>query len=645
MGTKRLNATMANPPTMIQVSAVPQQDKSVSQSSAEKPKPVGSEPQIFFMEDLRDRRAMFNFLELSYRGGPRYKYGQDWKGMNVLIEHENERVDLIVNPGRLPTASDVVNRSEASLKSDKFSRRQRTASYVNFAKPIEDKFRSYVFSVPPSRPKDEGITKRLSAIKIESNVDEMLADGLKFTEAWIGFDAKRIVPPDGKTSVTVEEAWAQDPEFGGDTYIVRVDPRNVVDFSETAGTVTRVVIEEVVSKKESITSPKTSEVFYREWTESSWTLYKLVMTKGGQTSLIRVDGAAHVFGCCPFRRVVIPFPTEDICDLNRQHFNVSSLLDEEMYQNTFSQRVVTGAKPEDILTSDRGAGNTMVLPDPDAKISVVSGDSNQAAALMERLLKIQQSIFELVSLDVTNKSVAESAEKKKRDLEPLYSVLKKISKTVEDAENWLLVKMGIYAEDDESQRTKYSQKFDIYTIDDLIVQLSDLAKASFAPASLKRRLSVMLAQKVDPFGPHEEYEKDVEKMFDSNPAIVDAMMTLKREGSLTPEMLVRALGVPDDLAHDLIEMMDHPDPNADPNAPSSGPSGGTQDPEDEVPSMPGDGGDGPSGDGNGPGSGTQPESDSGPSGAADKSSANTGKGKARRVRRRQPKSGNGGGAV
>jgi len=627
---KRLNANMASPPLAIPLSPMTQQDKTITPTAADKPKPVGSGLGIFFMENLRERRATFDFLELAYKGGPKFKYGRDWKGLNVLIEHENERVDMLLNSTRIPTAADVVNRSEAALKGDKFFRRQRSASYVNFVKPIEDKIRSYVFSVAPVRPKGEEIEARLRQIKIDENVDEMVADGLRFTEAWIGFDAKKIVPAPGKTFVTKEEVKAQDPEFGGETYIVRVDPRNVVDFVEEAGKVRRVVIEEIVETKASFTTPKTRSVFYREWTETDWTLYELVKNSSGDDELRRVDGSTHEFNCCPFRRVCFPFPSEDLADLNRQHFNISSLLDEELYQNTFSQRVVSGVKPEDMKMSDRGAGNTMVLPEPDAKIEVISGDPRQAQVLMDRLAKIQSAMYELVSLDVVNKAVAESAEKKKRDLEPLYAVLKKIAKAAEDAENWLLTKMGVYAEDDHEQRSKYSQKFDIYTIDDLILQLNELAKASFAPVSLKRRLCLALAQKIDPFGPHVEYEAEVEQMFDSNPAIVDAMMTLKRENALTPDMLVRTLGVPDDLAHDLIELMDHPDPMADPAGGPTDPNASNdgEDPADAMPSMPDGGGDGSPSPDVGPGSGASGESDSGDSGAAPKPNANAGKGKA-----------------
>jgi len=638
MPTKNLNAPMASPPRAIPLSSMAGQNKSATPTAAEKPiAPGASGKKLFVMENLRERRMMFDFLELSYKGGPRYKYGKDPKGLNVLIEHENERIDILAGADRIPTAADVVNKSESALKSDKYNRRTRSATYVNFVKPVEDKIHAYVFSVPPSRPKNDKIDARLRQIKIDQNIAEMLADGLRFEEAWIGFDAKKIVLPEGRTSLTKAEVEAQDPEFGGNPYIVRVDPRNVVDFSEEGGTITRVVIEERVKTKASISEPPTTTTFFREWTDKTWALYRLDKNANGEEELVFVEGSVHEFGCCPFTRVCVPFPTEDICDLNRQHFNVGSLLDEEMYQNTFSQRVITGVKAEDVKTTDRGAGNTIVLPDTESRVTLVSGDPAQSAALMDRLARIQQSIFELVSLNAVNRNVAESAEKKKRDLEPLYSTLSKIAEIVERAENWLLIAMEIYAKDDDSQRTKYSRKFDIYSIDDLISQIAELGKASFAPPSLKRRLSLALAQKIDPFGPHTEYEAEVEKMFDANPSIVDSMMSLKREGCLTPAMLVETLGVPPSLAVELVEIMDHPDPEpSDPSAP--GGQSGSEVGEDAMPDMPGGSGNGPKGGGDPSGSGATPEADGGASGPAEK--PNPGTGKAGRVRRR--KAGGGG---
>lgn len=516
--------------------------------------------------DLKDRKLMFNFLDLSYEGGPKYRTGQDYRGMMILIEHENERADPLLSATVVPTASQTVNKSEAQLKTEKYPRRLRMVSYVNFFKPIVDKFWSYVLGVDPVRPEDKTIAESIKRIELDKNIDEMTLDGLKFTEAWIGFDAANITLPDGKTTMTKAEIERIDPKHKGEPYIVRIDPRCIADFDEEGGDITRVVIEETVRTKGSITRPETKQIFYREWDENGWRLYKLVINDKGEQFLVLENQGTHDFGRCPFFRVLFPFPAKDVADLNRQHFNVGSVLDEELYQNTFSQRYVTGETAENITGCDKGAGNTMVLPNANSKIGIIAGDPQQAQSLMARRQEIKEAIFELVSMAPMGKNVAESAEKKKRDLEALYTLLTKIAEVVENVENKLLIAMGIYAEDDDAQRTHYNRQFDVFTIDDLIAQNADLAGASFIPPRLKRRLSLALSQKIDPFGPHDEYVKDVDTMFDTSATIIESLMGMKREGSLTPDMLVRTLGIPQDLATDLCEaMMTHPAP--DPNAP------------------------------------------------------------------------------
>lgn len=537
-----------------------------------KPAPAGASPTpqfaqpgipFFLAADLKDRKLMFNFLDLSYEGGPKYRTGSDYRGMMILIEHENERADPLLSATVVPTASQTVNKSEAVLKTEKYPRRLRMASYVNFVRPIVDKFWSYVLGVDPVRPEDKTITESINRIELDKNIEEMTLDGLKYTEAWIGYDAANITLPDGKTSMTKAEIEQIDPKHKGEPYIVRIDPRCIADFDEGGGDITRVAIEEIVRTKGSITQPESKQTFYREWDKDGWRLYKLVMDDKGNHFLKLESHGTHTFGRCPFFRVLFPFPIKDVADLNRQHFNIGSVLDEELSQNTFSQRYITGQAAEDITGSDKGAGNTMVLPNINAKVGIIAGDPGQAASLMARREEIKTAIFEIVSMSPMGKNVAESAEKKKRDLEALYTLLTKIAEVVETVENKLLIAMGVYAEDDDAQRTHYNRQFDVFTIDDLIAQNTDLASASFIPPRLKRRLALALSQKIDPFGPHQDYVKDVDGMFDTSTAITESLMGMKRETSLTPNMLIAALGIPKDLADDLCEAMNaHPDPTS-----------------------------------------------------------------------------------
>lgn len=639
MATKSLNAPSYAPPFNPRITPVAPQDKSGSAATANTDAP--SARAIFFMAGLAERRMQFSFMELSYRGGPEYKRGKDAQGYPILIEHENERVDPLGST-RIPTASEVANRSEAALKGDKYTRRQRTAVYVNLAKPIQDIYRAYVLSVPPSRPdSDEEIKAELSRVKIDENIDEMVEDGLKFEEAWIGFDARQILPgANGRTSK--QDAIDQDPEHQGKPYIVRHDPRCIVDFSESAETVTRVVIEEDVVTKTSIAKPEERRTFYREWTATEWTLFELVDDgKGGQT-LARVGGSPHKFGRCPYRRVRFKFPAKDLCELNKYLFNKQSLLDEENYQNTFTQRWASGTSAEEFSRTDRGAGNTILLPNPESKLGIIGGDPAQAEVLMKIMGSTVQAMYDLVAYSPVNKNVAESAEKKVRDLESLYKFLGQIADEVEEAENWLLVAMGVYPAEDETKRSRYGKNFDVYSATDLMAQLEGLGKASFTPPTLKRRLSVALAGKLDPFGPQDQYKAEADELFDAQPTAVDALMSMKREGAMTPDMLAAAISLPAKFMADLEEAMaSHPDPNA-----PGGISPGNNDGGPDVPDVPedssGPGGGGEGGDGVGPGGGSpRPSDGADPASGADAGGiqAGGGNGRAGGVRRKAPRRG------
>lgn len=557
MATRTANLTSYSAPINPQIRAMVQQTKT-QPTGNEKPGQIIGDP-IFFREDLAECRLKFNFLEASYKGGPEYKDAKDCKGQPVLIEHENERTDLTLTGASVPNASDQVNKSEATLKSEKYGRRKRTASYINYVRPIVDKIRAYVLQTVPVRPEDDKeISKEIARIELDKKIDRFLLDGLIFTEAWIGFDTKSFTPQTGRKTVTQAEIDKADPKHRGKPYIVNIDPRCVVDYDidEDTGEVTRVVIEEVVRSKASIMSQTSLSVFYREWTKTSWTLYRLVPNTSGDIRVVRDNGGSHSFGRCPFFRGVIPFPIKDICELNRHHFNVGSVLDEEEYANTFSQRYITGMSPADVAVTDRGAGNTMVLPSEFAKVGIISGDPQQSVALMTRLEDIKIAIFDIVSMNHPEKSVSESAEKKKRDLEALYTLLSKIADVVETVENDLLLAMEIYKPEDDTKRSHYNKQFDVFSVGELIGQVNEVSKAPFVAPTLKRRLTLALAQKVDPFGPHGTYKSEVDGMFDTSSTIIESLMGMKREGAMTTEMLVTALSIPKTFVSSLEDAID-----------------------------------------------------------------------------------------
>lgn len=509
------------------------------------------------MPGLSDRLMLMDFLDLAYRGGVNYKNGVDPRGFPVLIEHESEIVSPMPSAG--PGGDDGGGMPLDVIVKNKFARRQRMATYENLVKPISDKFSAYLTRSAPKRV--EGVEEDVKRLELDAFIASMVEDGLKFAESWIGWDSADIAAPDA--DVTEREAAEADPEDKGQPYLVIRDPRSVVDFEMDGESVARVVFEEVVTQKGSLTSSATGYTTFREWTAKDWVLYLAVESEkneeGAITSLrpvlvnstsrsveiVEIGRGTHRFGRCPWVRFMPVFPIEDIAELNRALFNVSSLIDEELYKNTFTQKYCIGIRATDLQGAYAGPGNMLAIPNTEAQIGVLGAIEGQAQSLMARAAEIREAIYGVVSLESKGKNVAEAAEKKKRDMEALYSLLSKITTAIEKAENELLEGVGLIADDESDERTQYDRQFDVNSLADLLADLKEVTQLPFTGAAFKRSQIQRVMAKMDPFGDQTEYVKDMDKLMDASNTTATALQTLKDAGCLTPNLAITVLGVPE----------------------------------------------------------------------------------------------------
>lgn len=531
-------------------------------STPETPNRIGAEMEAYFLPNLVDRRRTFDFLELSFKGGIGYKWGLDARGQAILIEHENEKggkagaTSAFVQAAEsLAAASGIVSTST----DNRYERRRRQAAYENHVKPIVQKVVAYLTRNRPIRPEDEKVSEELTRLSFDEWIRDLVEDGLKFNEAWIGFDtvATPEDPVTGQpTTLTEADIALLDPDHKGRPYVVMADPRRVVDYEIVDGDVARVVIEEIVKEKASLSSPVTERVYYKEWTATEWTLYELVekddksrsgrkREPGAGHKVKVVKQGQHQFGQCPWYCFRPMFPIEDLCELNRALFNITSLLDEELYQSTFTQKYVVGARAEDLNKTQFGAGNTLIVEQQGAQVGVFGAVEGQARSLMDRVDQIRDSLYILVSMENTStKNVAEAAEKKKRDLESLYTMLVHIIDKVEKIENGLLAAMQVYNPDSD-QKTQYDRTFDVASLNELVEHIRETFKLPFVPARFKRRQILALVQKMQPFASSDEYTADVDLIPDVSETVVNAVRDLSQAGLFTPEQLARILGIPE----------------------------------------------------------------------------------------------------
>lgn len=508
--------------------------------------------------DFQDRCRLFDFLCLSYEGGVKYKAGYDSTGKRILIEHEQEMVDVAGGTVAEVALPNMARPTDAVLR-NRYFRRQRIAAYENHVKPIIDKFAAYLLRNPAKR--SDAVAADAPRMRLDEFVSAMVDEGLKMTETWVGVDAALPVAADGETPTQLQ-VEAADPVNKGKPYLVSADPRRVVDYDEDEkGNCLRAVILEVEVAKASFIAKPSITVRFKEWTSSGWKTYRTVGDDGnwkdyeklpmlGDELKVREEASGeHTFGVCPWRRVKFPFPTEDVAELNRAIFNLGSLLDEELYQGTFTQKVIMGMNVEDVRAAAAGPGNFLVLNNPSVRVETISAEPTQAQNIQARITEVRSSLYRIVSMESSSdKNVAEAAEKKKRDMESLYTALVKIVGVIEDAENWLLERMGLVKnaeEAEEGSRSQYDRRFDVNSLADLLDDLKRLAESPMVTPSVKRAVAKQIAQKVDPDGDFAQHGKEIDAAVDLSPTVVDSITTLKAAGLLPPALAARMLGVPE----------------------------------------------------------------------------------------------------
>lgn len=587
-----------------------------SQTASPDPSLGAGVKKAFFLADYPQRSRLMNFLEVSYQGGIKYKKGKDSDGHNILIEHEQEFPD-ITGEQAVENLFSTQARTEANILQSRYYRRVRLAAYENHVKPIVDKFSAYLLRNAPKRDESK-VAGAIASIELDERIREMVDEGLKLSEYWIGVDAVNLGDATG-SKLTVAQLSEIDPERKGQPYIVLFDPRRIVDFdlASSDGECTRVVVMEMETTKATFTEPAKAKLYFKEWTADAWVRYEAVTKDGGELKLdanspniagtvyVREESRGpHSFKRCPIRRFSPPFPIEDVCELNRAIFNASSLLDEELWNSTFTMRAFFGIRPEDMRKVVKGAGRFLTFENSNAKQEPLGGLVEQSRAIQERIDALKRSLYEIVSMDSSqSKNVAEAAEKKKRDMEALYTCLVKIVGHIEDAENWLLVMLGLIDPTKPDQRTTYGRAFDVSSLSELMDDLAKMAELPFAPADMKRSLVTQILQKVDPAGDHAEYLKLIEESIDLTPAVVDGIVALKNAGFMTPEVAAFMLGVPENQRKAFIEAAaGHEDPQGpgvtDGQAPQDG-----EDPEEQAAGSGSDGGVAGGGAGGDPGAG------------------------------------------
>ena len=365
---------------------------------------------------LIDQHDAWDFFSLSYRGGNKYKDGADAGNNSVLVRHEHE-------------------------EGDEYSRRSMLAALKNYCRPIVDHYNAYIFCQKIERTDNANAQEFFTDVDGQgTTINDYMAEATRRAQ-YLGLYIVGIDAPEYHVDKISELAKK---ESGLYSYFRTVDPRAIVDVDFKGETITRIVIKETTRDKPSLMVEECTIVRFVEWTASTWQEYTV---DSDENALPNGEPTVHNFGEVPFypfyfdeaEPLVGISQIEDISECQKKVFNYDSLLDEELYNVTFTQTFLVGVdNPSDVLKG--GTNNVICLP-TGANVDRKGAVPEQAQNIMTSRDREIKEIYRQANLEggsAVDKGTAESGIKKILDLEPTHKILKQIAKNAQDVENWLL---------------------------------------------------------------------------------------------------------------------------------------------------------------------------------------------------------------
>jgi len=424
----------------------------------------------------------YEFLDLSYKGGPSYKSGKDPSGKDVLVKFKRE--------------------TDNDTGSATYATRKRLAVYRPYFKSIVDKISSYVVGGKVER--DPNLP---AAAYIKQQMQLCIQYGLPFGRYYVGVDAPSV-DRSKIFSRFHQEATNSTP------YFILVSPVNVVDFEYSeAGQLIRFVYKEVHEVKPSMFEDPIQKVIYREWTPDTVRVYEVLDNQEPDKSSL-IDDRGHSFGRVPFTVFDPDIAVPDMAEICRHVFNLYSLLDEETINCAFTSFMYTGVDRSDFMSvnettgevqGNRDVGERNFVNNPDAKVHQVAAHPDMAKNIMEYIDRDIDELYRLSGIRNTQKQIVESGEAKRLDFQDLEAVLKSVSLEAQEVENELLPLVGPY------QPSQWPMQFDVKSLAENLDQLLQQMRVPYLPVSEKKRQVKAFIEKSHPEADNTLFISDVDK--------------------------------------------------------------------------------------------------------------------------------------
>jgi hypothetical protein len=412
------------------------------------------------------------FWRESYRVSRRYIKSQDANGQSMLVPHERE---------------DATG----------FSRRQRVTKPRNFVGPIIRRYNDFVWR----RTAERGLSGQAADFAknvdgSETSIDTFLKNALLVAqverETYLLCDTKS---KDGKVTSSITMSQAQAKAAGMRPVLTRIDADAVPWWMDNSGgTLVECIV--LIDSKHARWYGETTYIDLTLSTEAAG------QEEGKAGKRIESVGAElkHGYSSNPIERMRPSFDplgggpgesqTSPLAESQQGIVQYLSLINEEIYNVTFSQWVAMGVSAEQLKELMANSNRILTIPDPNGKLQAIGADPAQAATIAARIVDETENLYRTagVNIDASGGSLAESGIAKAFKFNDLAANLAALADSVERSENRVLLLFSQAWKWGAVEPTKYADDFNMPDFEKELKALCDSLVAVELPNVIRKKL-------------------------------------------------------------------------------------------------------------------------------------------------------------
>ncbi len=424
-----------------------------------------------FHPDHADRVAEAAFWRATFKGGARYKRARDEAGDAILPRYEYETKKM-------------------------YDARLAGTLVFNVAEDLVGRRIGEVFGQPIARPAADGDLKDALFADFLKNVnrercgiDEWMSE--RFEEAliagrvFVGVDA----PPttEEQAALTRADVMKQPNML---PYFVHACVENVVDWSEEAGTLTRIVIRYVTRSKAKFTDKASESTHYVEWKPTTFTKYT-EKKDGESVELVAGEEMPHDFGCVPWRKLDLPPYVGRFADAIKTATRTHSHMFAEEVASVFTLPIFTGVSPEELakVFEAMGPGGAIAIKNENAEATTLSHDPAVMATLRENLAMAMAEALRRGEPAASAQTVQpKSGVAHAYEFLSIEALDQRFAAELEACENWLLELWAKASGVDPAKvaTTQYPREFDVLSDEALFTRFQWLLERTGLPVEVQR---------------------------------------------------------------------------------------------------------------------------------------------------------------